>query len=65
MKTRVTRRQLAAALAAPAILAQVPGQPVAPAALLQQARDQVKAIGDLLQRQDVPMDVEPAFAFRA
>jgi hypothetical protein len=62
---RVTRRQLAAALASAAALAQTPVPPVSPAAELQSARDQVKAIAKTLAEQEIPMSTEPAFAFQA
>lgn len=64
---RLTRRQLAAVLAPAAALAQT--SPSAPAAdpdrEIQAARDRLKAIGEALARQEVPMATEPAFQFRA
>jgi hypothetical protein len=62
---KLTRRQMAAALTSAAALAQTPAPPVSPEADLQSARDQVKAIAQTLTDQDVPMSIEPAFAFRA
>jgi len=59
---KLTRRKLAAALLAPAAAAQTP-QPAADP--VQAARDRIKANGDILAKVDVPMDVEPAFQFKA
>ncbi len=63
---RITRRELASALATGAALAQSPPKPPAtPEEALQAARVQVKAVIDRLVREQVPMATEPAFQFRA
>ncbi|HLK51236.1 MAG TPA: hypothetical protein VKT49_24000 [Bryobacteraceae bacterium] len=62
---KITRRQLASALAAGAALAQTPPQPRTPEAELQAARDQLKATLARLSAQAVPMSTEPAFQFKA
>jgi hypothetical protein len=67
---KMTRRTLAASLSAAALAAQAPPQTPAspqltPDAELQAARDRVKANTVLLSAQQVPMTVEPAFAFKA
>lgn len=64
---KVTRRALAASLGAAALAAQTPPQPAAqpaPDAELQAARDRVKANTLLLSAQQVPITMEPAFAFK-
>ena len=66
---RVTRRALAASLGAAALAAQTQPQTQAaaqpaPDAELQAARDRVNANTLLLSAQQVPMPVEPAFAFK-
>ena len=61
---KMTRRQLASALAAGAALGQAPPQPRTPEAELQAARDQLKATLTRLSAQAVPMSVEPAFQFK-
>jgi hypothetical protein len=58
MDAKVTRRQLAAALAVPALLAQTPDDE------LKSARDQIHQNGELLAKVDVPGDVEPAVHFK-
>jgi len=61
---KLTRRQLAAALASATAMAQT--QPGAPAEdLLATARDRMKANGEALAKQPVPMATEPAFQFKA
>ena len=63
---RLTRRELAAALAAAGALAQTPApSPASPEAELQRARDQVKAMVARLASLKVPMTVEPSFQFKA
>ena len=62
---KLTRRELAAALTSAAALAQTPPPPASPAAELQSARDQVKAIAQTLAQQEVAMSTEPAFVFQA
>jgi hypothetical protein len=73
---RLTRRYVAAMLAATPLLAQVtqktppqgapaPAPPNAtPAQKLQKASADVRQVSDRLAQMEVPMDVEPAFAFR-
>ena len=63
---KLTRRQLAAVVSAAAVAqAQTEQRAAAPADELQAARDRLKANGDLLARQPVPMSTEPAFRFKA
>jgi hypothetical protein len=65
---KLTRRELAAVVSATA-MATVPAQAQQPPANrvdeLQTARDRMKANGDLLAQQQVPMATEPAFQFKA
>jgi hypothetical protein len=75
--SRLTRRQWTALVAAAPLAAQVTskvppqGTPAAsqPAAApeqkLQKAYADVRAVSEQLSKIEVPMDVEPAFAFRA
>jgi hypothetical protein len=74
-RMKLTRRKLAAAVAATAaagvpllgaapLLAQTPAPP-APDDELKAARDRLKATGDTLAGQAVPMATEPAFQFKA
>ena len=63
---KLTRRELASALAAGAALAQTPSKPAAtPEQELQAARDRVKALTARLTSEQVPMATEPAFQFKA
>ena len=67
---KFTRREMASALTVAAALAQSSAQTPAPPpasadALLQAARDQVKATAARLSSQAVPMATEPAFQFKA
>jgi hypothetical protein len=62
---KLTRRELAAVVSATALTAQTPQRPASPADDLQTARDRIKANGDSLAQQEVPMSTEPAFQFRA
>ena len=67
---KLTRRQLASALTAAAALSQSsaqtpPAPPAAPEALLEEARNQVRATTARLAAQEVPMATEPAFQFKA
>ena len=63
---KLTRRELASALAAGAALAQTPPKPAAtPEQELQAARDRVKALTVRLTSEQVPMSTEPAFQFKA
>ncbi len=66
MNTRLTRRKLAQTLlAAAAVDAAAQTSQPTPDADLQAARDRIKANGNLLAAQKVPMDLEPAFQFKA
>lgn len=66
----LTRRKLAATVfssAAAIAMAQTPAPPAIPAnpdEELKAARDRIKANGDLLAKQAVPMDTEPAVTFK-
>ncbi|HMD70535.1 MAG TPA: hypothetical protein VKF41_04290 [Bryobacteraceae bacterium] len=70
---KLTRRDFATVLAPAAALAGTPtAPPDAPPhpqaggdALLDAARARVKANGAVLAEQDIPMDAEPAFQFKA
>lgn len=62
---KLTRRQLAAALAAGTALAQNPAAPPNPEQELAAARGQVNDMAARLLAVDVPMALEPAFAFKA
>jgi uncharacterized membrane protein len=63
---RLTRRQLATALAPAVALAGTAAQPSAAAAddELRAARERVKTNGETLAGQPVPMATEPAFQFK-
>jgi hypothetical protein len=63
----LTRRQLAAVLSAPVLLAQVPNAPLPQNAdeELKAARDQNHAISEQLARFPLPMTTEPATRFKA
>jgi hypothetical protein len=62
----ITRRKLAAALiSSPALTSAALAQAAAPADPLQTAKDRIKAAGDALAKEQVPMSTEPAFQFRA
>jgi len=63
---KITRRQLAGALAPVAALAQTAAQPAAAPAdeELRAAREHLKANGETLAAQAVPMATEPAFQFK-
>lgn len=68
MTPRVTRRQLAAALALPAVLlSQAPpiSLPGNAGEELQAARDQLRQNGEALAKVQVPMTAEPAVHFKA
>ncbi len=72
----ITRRQWTALMASAPIAAQVtsktppqgapapPPPPATPEQKLQKAYADVRQVSDRLSKLDVPMDVEPAFAFR-
>ncbi len=71
---KLTRRDFANVLAPAAALAATPAaaqqaappNPPAPGdALLEAARARTKANGAILAQQDIPMDTEPAFQFKA
>ncbi|MGA7238529.1 MAG: hypothetical protein WBY44_22795 [Bryobacteraceae bacterium] len=67
---KITRRKLAAALATPVLAAAMPSAaaaqtPAAPADPLEAAKARIKANGDALAKEDVPMSTEPAFQFKA
>jgi hypothetical protein len=67
---KITRRKLAAALAAPALAGRMPTAAAAqttatPADPLEAAKARIKANSDALAKQDVPMSTEPAFQFKA
>jgi hypothetical protein len=67
---KITRRKLAAALTAPALATAMPSSATAqtPAASpdpLEAARARIKANGDALTKESVPMSTEPAFQFKA
>jgi hypothetical protein len=63
---KLTRRELAAVVSATAMAqAQTEPQTAAPADELEAARQRLKANGNLLARQPVPMATEPAFRFKA
>jgi hypothetical protein len=62
---KLTRRQLATALASAAALAQTPsGPPATPQDELKAAQDRLTANGAALAKQEVPMATEPAFQFK-
>jgi hypothetical protein len=61
---KLTRRELALALAPAAVLAQTSVSST-PAEELKTARERMKANGDVLAAQKVPMATEPAFQFKA
>jgi hypothetical protein len=64
---KITRRQLATALAPAVALAKTAAQPAAAAAddELRAARDRIKTNGETLAAHAVPMATEPAFQFKA
>ena len=63
---KLTRRQLASALTSAAALAQTPsGPPATPEDELKAARDRFQANGAALAKQEVPVETEPAFQFKA
>jgi hypothetical protein len=67
MRTKLTRRQLAAALSAPALLAQAPSPPLPQSAdeELKAARDQNRQVAEQLAKFPLPMATEPATHFKA
>ncbi len=62
---KLTRRQLAAVVVSAAALAQTRQTPANPADELQAARNRIKANGETLAQQQIPMATEPAFQFKA
>ena len=66
---KITRRKLAATLAAPGLVRAIPSaataQTAAPTEPLEAAKARIKANSDALAKQDVPMSTEPAFQFKA
>jgi uncharacterized membrane protein len=62
---KITRRQLATALAPAMALAEAAAQPQAADDEMQAARNRVKTNGETLAGQAVPMAAEPAFQFKA
>ena len=65
MLMKLTRRQLAAALVSATAMAQTQQTPARPADELQAARERIKANGETLAQQAIPMATEPAFQFKA
>lgn len=71
MSSRMTRRDFAALAGAAPLAAQVvsqtpqPAAPVSPEQDLQQALEDVRKTSRRLQGIEVPMELEPAFSFRA
>jgi hypothetical protein len=67
MRTKLTRRQLAAALSVPALLAQAPSPPLPQNAdeELKAARDQNRQVAEQLAKFPLPMATEPATHFKA
>lgn len=61
-RTRVTRRQLGAALVAAPVAAQTP--PAKPVNELEAARTQARQSSEALRKFQVPQLLEPSFAFR-
>ena len=61
---KLTRRQMVAALAPAAALAQSPAA-ASPADELKAAEERRKANSEALAKLQVPMETEPAFQFRA
>ena len=68
MPSKITRRELAAAVtASTALLAQQPPAPLPqnPEEELKAARDQIHQASELLAKFDIPMSIEPAVHFKA
>jgi hypothetical protein len=61
---KLTRRQLAVALVSATAMAQTQQTPANQADELQAARDRIKANGETLAQQQIPMATEPAFQFK-
>ena len=63
---KLTRRKLAAVLAAPAAAVAAQAQPQgAPVDEVEAARQRIRSNAEALAKVDVPTQVEPAFAFKA
>ena len=64
---KLTRRELAAALSVPALLAQIPNAPLPsnPEDELKAARDQNRQFSEQLAKFPLPMATEPATHFKA
>jgi hypothetical protein len=62
---KLTRRQLALAVVSANAMAQTQSTSARPADELQAARDRIKANGETLAQQAIPMATEPAFQFKA
>ena len=66
---KMTRRRLAAALAAPALAGSITSaaaeQTTAPADPLEAAKARIKVNTEALAKEEVPMSTEPAFQFKA
>ncbi|HLK65597.1 MAG TPA: hypothetical protein VKU19_19300 [Bryobacteraceae bacterium] len=68
---KLTRRKLAQAMLAPVAVSAAaqtqapPPLPANPDEELRAARDRIKTLSDALAKQTVPMDTEPALAFKA
>jgi len=65
MKHKLTRRELATSVLSTAAAQAMPQAPATADEELKAARDRLKAAGDTLAKQAVPMATEPAFQFRA
>lgn len=67
VKAQLTRREIAAALSVPALLAQAPAPlpPQNPDQELQAVRNQNRQISGLLAKFPLPMATEPAVHFKA
>jgi hypothetical protein len=63
---RLTRRELAAALASGATAAaQSPASALSPEEALKAARERIRANGEALAKERIPVETEPSFQFRA
>ena len=69
MPSRVSRRNWVILLGADPLLAQTPLQstapPVTPEQRMDKAKSQMRQVSDKLTAIEVPMNIEPAFRFRA
>jgi len=62
---KLTRRQLAAVVVSATAMAHTRQTPASSADELQAARERIKANGEALAQQQIPMATEPAFQFKA